>query len=50
MLDCNVTLMVIETYIEEDDVAIGVSIVAINSVESLRELNVTELLTELWIH
>lgn len=38
------------TYIEEDDVSVGVSIITINSIESLRELNITELFPELWIH
>lgn len=44
------TFMVIQTYIEEDDIAIGVPIVTVNSVKSLRELDVAELFTELWIH
>lgn len=38
------------TYIEEDDVSVGVSIIAIDSIESLRELNITKLFPELWIH
>jgi|APAra0007618328_1042625.scaffolds.fasta_scaffold05838_4 hypothetical protein len=39
-----------KTYIEEDDVSVGVSIVKIDSVESLWELDITELFTKLWIH
>lgn len=43
-------MMMMESYIEEDDVSVGVSIVMIDSVESLRELNITKLFTKLWIH
>ena len=38
------------TYIEEDNIAIRVSIVPINPIESLRELNVTDFLSGLRIH
>jgi hypothetical protein len=38
------------THVEEDDVAVGVSVVAVDAVEALRELDVAELLAELRVH
>lgn len=38
------------TYIKEDDVSVGVSIIVIDTIESLRELNIAKLFPELRIH
>lgn len=38
------------TYIEEDGVSIGISVVPVNAIKSLRELHITDLLPNLWIH
>lgn len=38
------------TYIKEDCVSVGVSIICINAVESLRELDIADLLPSLGVH
>lgn len=38
------------TYIKEDNVAIGISIMAINAIESLRKLDIAEFLSKLGVH
>lgn len=42
--------MIHETYVEEDGVPIGISIVLIDSVESLGELNIADFPPNLRIH
>lgn len=37
-------------YIKEDYVPVGVSVTAINAIESLRKLNIADISTDLWIH
>lgn len=38
------------TYIKEDCVSIGISIIPINAIEPLRELNIADLFPSLWVH
>ncbi|RZR75793.1 hypothetical protein BHM03_00000279 [Ensete ventricosum] len=48
--ECEADLKRSVNYIKEDHIAIGISIVAIDSVEPLRELDVAELLPQLRVH
>lgn len=43
-------IMLFRTYVEKDGVSIGISVVSVNAIKSLRELHITDLLPNLWIH
>lgn len=38
------------TYIKEDSVSVGISVMPINTIESLRKLDIANFLANLWIH
>lgn len=39
-----------EAYVKEDDIAVGISIMSINAIKPLWELDITKLLSQLGVH